>query len=126
MRSSGGVRRHSGNAAAAASTALLTSSSWARGTLASSSPVAGLTTSRHSEECDSVHSPLMKCVSLLAGGAATVMRVLPFAIAKNQLLVASCPNAENNFRLVFHRPPGTGNWGLSSNQLCHGAFVIAD
>src|SRR5215470_18182891 len=125
MRSSGGVRRHSGNAAAAASTALLTSSAAASGTLARSSPVAGFTTSRHSEDCDSVHSPLMKWVSLLAGGAATVMRVTPFAIAKNQLLVASCRNAENNSRLVFHRVPGAGNRVLFLNQLRHGAFLIA-
>ncbi len=59
MRSSGGVRRHSGKAAAAASTAVLTSAASASGTLARTSPVAGLTTSRHSEERESVHWPLM-------------------------------------------------------------------
>src|ERR1700722_14559730 len=81
MRSSGGVRRHSGKAAAAASTAALTSAASAIGTWAITSPVAGFTTSRHSELCESVHLPLMKLVSLMTGGAATLMRMAP--IAKN-------------------------------------------
>src|ERR1700728_1791598 len=75
MRSSGGVRRHSGKAAAATSTAALTSSAPPSGTVASISPVAGLMTSRHSVACESAHWPLMYWVSLLAGGAATVIMI---------------------------------------------------
>src|SRR5579884_349559 len=73
MRSSGGVRRHSGNAAAAASTAAFTSAAPPIGTLAMTSPVAGFTTSRHSDALEPAHWPLMYWVNLLAGGAATLM-----------------------------------------------------
>ena len=59
MRSSGGVRRHAGNAAAAASTAALTSAASESGALAMISPVAGLMTSSHSLAVDSTHWPLM-------------------------------------------------------------------
>src|SRR6478609_6183980 len=85
MRSSGGVRRHSGKAAAAASTAAFTSAAPASGTLARISPVAGLTTSRHSDDCAGAHCPLMKFVTLLAGGAATLMMLTPLVMAKNVL-----------------------------------------
>ncbi|MGA8429397.1 MAG: hypothetical protein WB729_06220 [Candidatus Sulfotelmatobacter sp.] len=46
--------------------------------------MAGLITSRHSVEGESVQRPLMKLVSLVTGGAATVvMMEMPFAVAKN-------------------------------------------
>src|ERR1700733_1506932 len=73
MRSSGGVRRHSGKAAAAASTAALTSFASAMGTWASVSPVAGLTTSRHSVDGGALQRPLMKLVRRRAGGAMVVV-----------------------------------------------------
>src|SRR5277367_5928130 len=92
MRSSGGVRRHAGNAAAAASIAVLTSAASASGTLARTSPVAGLTTSRHSEECESVHWPLMKLVSLRAEGAATVVIVMPLLSRRNVLRYSDSTN----------------------------------
>src|SRR5689334_5823455 len=61
MRSSGGVRRQSGKAAAAASTAAFTSFASASGTLPSVAPVAGLMTSCQFEEVEFVHCPPMKC-----------------------------------------------------------------
>src|SRR5277367_5471344 len=78
MRSSAGVRRHSGYAACAASIAPVTSAASAMGTRPSTSPVAGFTTSSHSEACDSTHSPLMKCGIFVVTGAATVIWITTF------------------------------------------------
>src|SRR5712672_1632849 len=86
MRSSGGVRRHSGKAAAAASTARFTSTASARGTCASVSPVAGLITSRHSRAEESVHWPLMKLVSRGVGGAATGVMAWPLLLLLRLML----------------------------------------
>src|SRR6266478_1122653 len=61
MRSSGGVRRQSGNAAAAASIAAFTSATPASGTFPKGACVAGLTSSCHSVELELTHSPPMKC-----------------------------------------------------------------
>src|SRR3954465_5015756 len=60
MRSWGGVRRHPGNAAAAAFTAASTSSASANGTCARTSAFAGLKTSMTSDEFLLRHSPAMK------------------------------------------------------------------
>src|SRR5438128_12402682 len=60
MRSSGGVRRQSGNAAAAASMAAFTSLASASGTLPKEAPVAGLMTSCQLDEVELVHCPPMK------------------------------------------------------------------
>src|SRR5215470_9203204 len=73
MRSSAGVRRQSGKAAAAAATAAATSEASDKGARAIGSPVAGLNTSSHSVAEDSRHSPLMKLGSFVTGGAATLI-----------------------------------------------------
>src|SRR5437762_10168736 len=69
MRSSDGVRRHAGYAAAAASITFVTSARSESGTWAMSSPVVGLITSCHSVAVESCHSPLKKLATFVIGGA---------------------------------------------------------
>src|SRR5579859_2994519 len=84
MRSSGGVRRQSGKAAAAASIAAFTSPASAIGTLPSDAPVAGLTTSCQFDEVELVHCPPMKCGMRMSETAVALMRGTS-AIAKSEI-----------------------------------------
>src|SRR5579859_4167088 len=106
MRSSGGVRRHSGKAEAAASTAAFTSGAPASGTLARISPVAGLITSRHSVACDSAQVPLMWLVSLVMGGAARVVMICDAFRCREEWFVVINDTAWLLQRGGRGRPPG--------------------
>src|ERR1700756_4049131 len=105
MRSSGGVRRHAGKAAAAASTARFTSSAPASGTRASTSPVAGFGTSSHSLAAESTHSPLMKfgnCTEL-------AVAVLMASLLANEKLIRQAKSLQkscNPDQLICSPHPG--------------------
>src|SRR5258706_10397552 len=88
MRSSGGVRRHSGKAAAAASIAEFTSAASASGTLPSEAPVAGLTTSCQLEDVELVHCPPMKWGTRMSETAVAHMGETS-AIAKSEIPAAA-------------------------------------
>src|SRR6266849_3927614 len=90
MRSSGGVRRHAGKAAAADSIAAPASAAVVKGVCPMVSPVAGLTTSRHSVDCDSTQPPSIKFKTLARIAVASLITILDSGIADKSLSMSLC------------------------------------
>src|SRR6476646_985967 len=102
MRSSGGVRRHSGNAVAAASIAAFTSLASASGTLPREAPVAGLMTSCQLDEVELVHCPPMKWGTRMSETAVAHMGETS-AIAKSEIPAAVCEQTLRNLSKVYSK-----------------------
>src|SRR5579872_680557 len=117
MRSSGGVRRQAGYAAAAASIAFATSATSESETRAIASPVAGLMTSCHSLAEDSRQWPLMKFGILVRGGAATLLMSYTFQIVQSDFTCRQLRAAAPFHRLRRALLPGRPGLHPFADQL---------
>src|SRR5258708_22390315 len=115
MRSSGGVRRHPGNAAEAASTARPTSTAPASGTSARTSLVAGLITGANSSDALSTHSRLMYCGTLVTVGMSLSLWLV-------QAIVFLQNHLQTRMRNCVRCVPVAACHGVGGNQRVHDSF----